>query len=116
MAGAFNKGNKYGRQFVRSVPDPLSGKIIAGQVNANGDNQWKAFASTATYIEGVAVKALAANTGTIYVTGAGGSSSGFPLAKGETVSIAIDDLAKVQVFIASNGDGAAYLAIEAARD
>jgi hypothetical protein len=106
-----SKGIKYGREIVAAVSEPLDGQLLAGQVASTGINQWARFATDETPIEGVVVKALAANTGTVYVTGPGGVAAGFPLAAGESVSMAIDDLAKVYLFFAALGDGAAYLAI-----
>ena len=108
------KGIKYGREITVAVPEPLDGELYAGQVEADGPNQWLSMASASTPIEGVVVKALADNSGTVYVQGRGGSSVGYPLAAGETVSIAIDDLIKVAVWAPTSGDGVAWLAIRAA--
>ncbi len=110
------KGKKYGRELVRAVSDPLDGKLISDTITANGPNQWKALSDTSRCIESVLIKALAANSGTVYVTGDEGNTDGYPLAAGETVSINTDNLTKVQIYVATSGDGFAYLAIEAARD
>lgn len=109
-----NKGIKYGRELVRAVSDPLDGKLISDTVLTDGDNQWLTL-SRPRQVEGVVVKALAANMGTVYVTGDEGNVDGFPLAAGETVSIATDDLTKVAVWVPTSGDGVAFLAIEQAR-
>ena len=109
------KGGKYGRDMVRAISDPHSGAIIRDTQVATGPNQWVALATEARHIEGVVIKALAGNTGTIYVTGAEGNIDGFPLAAGETVSVMIDDTSKIAVWVPTTADGFAWIAIEQAR-
>ncbi len=111
-----NKGKKYGRELVRAVSDPLDGQLISDTVVSTGANQWVPLVAASRGVEGVVLKALAANTGTVYVTGTEANTDGFPLAAGETVSIATDDLVKVKVYVSTSGDGVAWLAIEQARD
>jgi hypothetical protein len=108
-------GKKYGHVMTIAVPEPLDGQLISDTVASDGPNQWLPLSATSRRIEGVVVKALAANTGTVYITGAEGNQDGFPLAKGETVSVATDDLTKVKVWAPTSGDGVAFLAIEQAR-
>ncbi len=102
---------EFGTETVRANIEPEKGQLIAGQVVSTGPNQWVALSAADRPIEGVVVKALAANAGTVYITGEGGAAAGFPLAAGETVSIGIDDLSKIAVFVGTTGDGVAYLAI-----
>ena len=109
---------KLGRNPVRSVPDPLDGVLLSDQHVSTGPNVWLSpNGNTGVVnkaIEGIIIKALAANTGTIYVTEAGksGTDHGFPLAKSESVSIGTDNFNKVRVWVPTTGDGFAYLAIE----
>lgn len=108
----FNKGNKYGREPVRAVSDPLQGELLNGQVRSTGVNQWLGLSATGQLIEGVAVKALSTNTGSVFVCGRGQGQAGFELAASESVALAIDDLVKVVIFAPANGDGVCWLAIE----
>lgn len=110
-----NKGGKFGREMVRAISDPHSGMIISGTARADGPNQWVDLAAEDRPIEGVMLKAGAANTGTIYVTGAEGNVDGFPLAAGETVSIMTDRLSRVKVWVPTTADGFSWIAIEQAR-
>lgn len=108
MAGEFG-GNNVSIEAER-------GQLIAGRKVSTGANQWQRLATEVTGIEGVVVKALATNTGEVNVNGAGGVAEGYPLAAGDTVSIGINDLSKVYVFIAVSGEGVAYLAITDTKD
>ena len=59
---------------------------------------------------GVRVKALADNTGTVYVGDENvAAATGYPLAAGEEVFVEINDLATVYVDAAEDGDAVAYL-------
>lgn len=63
-------------------------------------------------ITSVTVKALAANTGTIYVGNVGVSSAnGFQLAAKESVSLDITDLATLYIDSSVSGEGVTYAAI-----
>ena len=63
-------------------------------------------------IKSVTVKALRANTGTIYVGDASvASTNGFALAPGETVSMDIADLVTVNIDSSVNGEGVTYIAV-----
>ena len=67
--------------------------------------------STAT--QSIIVKALAGNTGNIYVGGSGvTSSNGFVLAAGDTVSIDTDNLSDVYIDADNSGEGVSYLIIK----
>lgn len=110
------KGVKYGIGRVEAIPGPLDGILLSDTLVTGGVNQWLNLIAASRQIEGVVVKALAANAGNVYVTGSEGNQDGFPLDAGETVSIGIDDLFKVKVWVPTSGDGVAWLAIERARD
>lgn len=112
---------KLGREPVRSVSDPQDGVLLSDQHAAIAPNVWLSPGGTTggtvpvdKPVEGVVIKALAANTGTIYITeiGKNGVASGFPLAKSESISIGTDNLDKVRIFVPTLADGFAYLAIE----
>ena len=108
---------KLGVNPVRSIPEPLDGVLLSDQYVSVGPNVWAGpggITPTNRAIEGIVIKALAANTGTIYVTeqGKSGTAHGFPLAASESVSIGTDNLNKVHIWIPATGDGFAYLAIE----
>lgn len=69
-----------------------------------------ALASSQAILSGVTVKALAANTGVIYVGNSSvASTNGFQLAAGESVFLEIADLATVYLDAAVNGEGVTYL-------
>ncbi len=62
----------------------------------------------------VAIKALTTNTGLVYIGNAGdgtlSSSSGYPLAAGESVTLnLVGNLAEIMVDSAVNGEGVAWL-------
>lgn len=68
--------------------------------------------ATTTAIKSVTVKALASNTGLIYVGDSTVSSTnGFQLSAGETVSMDIADLATVYIDSAVSLEGVSYLAV-----
>lgn len=68
--------------------------------------------ASAQAITSVTVKALAANTGTIYVGGVTvASTNGFALAKSESVSMDILDLSTLYIDSSVDGEGVTYLAI-----
>lgn len=61
-------------------------------------------------IKSVTLRALVTNTGLIYVGNTTVSSAnGFQLSKSETVSLDIDDLAKVNIDSSVNGEGVTYI-------
>lgn len=61
--------------------------------------------------QGVMIKALPGNTDVIDVQDASGDANGYPLAAGEEVFVSIDDLFKVWLRAAVNGEGVAYSAL-----
>jgi hypothetical protein len=83
--------------------------VRAGQKNVTTAGTPVAIASTAA-VQAVIVRSKDTNTSNIFV-GASGvtSATGHILAPGESVGIAIDDLAKVYVDAAVNGEGVTFL-------
>lgn len=68
--------------------------------------------ASTTAVKSVTIKALAANTGTIYVGNATvASTNGFALAAGDTVSLDVSDLATVNIDSSVNGEGVTYIAV-----
>ena len=58
----------------------------------------------------VAVKALAANLGTVYLGGVYvNAANGFPLAASEVINLAIDNVHRLYLDADNDGDGVAYL-------
>lgn len=94
---------------VASVSLPAA--IYNGKTTVTTAGTRVALASSQALVSGVTVKALAANTGTIYVgNSAVDSSNGFALAKGESVFIEIANLATVYLDSSVNGEGATFVA------
>ena len=114
------KGAKFGRNPVRAISDPHPGMIIsdtcAASTGHNGPGPWLTLHNGDRFVEGVVIKALAANNGTIYVTGEEANQDGFPLAASETVSIMTNNLANIHVYAPNTADGFAWIAIEQARN
>ena len=88
----------------------LPDTIVNGQKTVSSAGTAEALGASTSLESGIKIKALADNTGTIYVGDSDvDSSSGFELAAGEEVFIEIDDLAKVYVDASSSGDGVSYI-------
>jgi hypothetical protein len=70
-----------------------------------------ALASSQALVEGVWVRALDANTGLVYVGNSSVSSTaaGTRLAAKEAIFVRIDNLSKVNIDVATNGEGVTYL-------
>jgi hypothetical protein len=68
--------------------------------------------ASAQVITSVTVKALAANTGTIYVGGTTvASTNGFQLAASQSVSLDITDLSTIWLDASVSGEGVTYIGI-----
>lgn len=66
--------------------------------------------AASTAISAVIVQGLATNVGNVYVGNSGVSSAnGFELQPGQATGIAIDDIAKVYVDAANDGDGVCFI-------
>lgn len=88
----------------------LPSAAYSGQKTVTTAGTAEALASTQALASGVFVKALAANTGDIYVGNSDvAAANGFVLAAGDLVFIEIDDLATVFIDAAENGEGVSYL-------
>lgn len=56
------------------------------------------------------VKALPGNADDIYIGGSGvGTGTGYPLVNGETITLQIDDVAKISFYAQTSGDGVAWI-------
>lgn len=98
-----------GEDISTSLTAPTT--VYNGQKTVTTAGTQEALAS-ATTIESVTIKALAANTNNVYVGDSSVSSSnGFVLDAGEAVSLDIADLATVYIDVDTNGEGVSYLAI-----
>lgn len=70
--------------------------------------------TTSTPILSVTVKALAGNTGTIYVGGSNVSAAnGYELVAGEPISLDVDNLTDVYIDAGVNGEGVSYIYVMA---
>lgn len=94
---------------VASVAIPTT--IYHGQKTVTTAGTEVALAASQAILSGVRIKALAANTGIIYV-GANPvtSSTGFALAAGEEVFVEVANLATVYIDSSVNGEGVSYIA------
>lgn len=94
---------------VASVSLPAA--IYNGKTTVTTAGTRVALASSQALVSGVTVKALAANTGTIYVGNSSvAAANGFALAKGESVFLEIANLATVYLDSSVNGEGATFVA------
>lgn len=108
----------YAQQLAVSGASSVSISSITLPSTVYNDKQTVAAAGTAealagsqTVISGAHVKALIGNTGLVFVGDSGVSSAnGYELDPGESVFVEIDDLAKIYVDSAVNGEGVTYLA------
>lgn len=94
---------------VLSVAIPTT--IYHGQKTVTTAGTEVALAASQAILSGVRIKALAANTGIIYV-GANQvtSGTGFALAAGEEVFVEVANLATVYIDSSVNGEGVSYIA------
>lgn len=66
--------------------------------------------ASSTAVKSMTIRALASNTGLIYVGNTSVSSAnGFQLSKSETVSLDLDNLSKVNIDSSVNGEGVTYI-------
>jgi len=100
--------NNIGNFDVASVT-PI-GTLYFGQKAVTTAGTELALASSQAITAGVYVKALAANTGKIYVgTGTVTSGTGFELSAKEQMWIPISNLATIVIDSSVNGEGVSYL-------
>lgn len=110
MSSALPAGSaNIGDVDVASVSLPTA--VYNGKTTVTTAGTRVALASSQALVSGVTVKALAANTGTIYVGNSSvAAANGFALAKGESVFIEIANLATVYLDSSVNGEGATFVA------
>lgn len=88
----------------------LPSAVYSGQKTVTAAGTAEALASSQALLSGVYIKALAGNTGAVYVgNSAVAAATGFVLAAGDLVFLEIDDLATVYIDAAENGEGVSYL-------
>ena len=107
---ADNGDGTHSRQVaVGSVAIPTA--IYHGQTTVITAGTEVPLAASQAILSGVRIKALAANTGVIYV-GANPvtSSTGFALAAGEEVFVEVANLAMAYIDSSVNGEGVSYIA------
>lgn len=111
IASALPAGdNNIGNVDVATLPAPPSAFFSGTKAVAAAGTQ-EALASAQTLTKGVTIKALSANTGTVYVQVSGATAgAGFQLAAGEEVFIAVADLATVFLDVETTGEGVSYIA------
>jgi hypothetical protein len=102
-----------GAQLVSVVSGGSSSptSVLSGKTTVTTSGTRVALA-TSTTSRSVIVKALATNTGTIYVGNSSVSSaSGLQLAAGDSVSFDITNLSTVNIDASVNGEGVTYLGV-----
>jgi len=94
----------------QSVSVSLPSAIVSGQETVDAAGTAQVIGASATLVSGVTVKALAGNSGIVYVgNSAVDSTNGFELSASEAVFIETDDVANVWVDAATNDDGISYV-------
>ena len=94
----------------QSVSVSLPSTIVNGQETVDAAGTAQVIGASATLVSGVTVKALAGNTGIVYVgNSAVAAANGFELSAGEAVFIETDDVANIWVDAATNDDGISYV-------
>ncbi len=88
----------------------LPSAVYSGQKTVTAAGTAETLAASQALVTGVYIKALAANTGNIYVGNSDvAAATGFVLAAGDLVFIEIDNLATVYIDAAEDGEGVSYL-------
>jgi len=94
-----------------TVTPTVPSALFNGQQAVASAGTAEALATTQALQRGVLVKALSTNTGLMYVGDEDvDSTNGFELEAGDMTYIEIDDLAKVYVDAAEDGEGVSYVA------
>ena len=111
---------KLGRGVVRSVPDPYDGQFYTDKRTSAANNQWyyptgRTASSANIPIEYVTITALPTNTALVYICEATKPGPptlhGYPLAAGESITLYVDNLDKVHMWIVTGGEGVSIFAI-----
>ena len=97
---------------VQEIVNPQP-SIEHGQKTVSSAGTAEALVASSTKIrQGVYIKALEGNSGTVYVGDSDVSSSnGYELAAGDVVFLAVRDLADIYLDVSSGGEGASFLAV-----
>lgn len=94
---------------VESVAIPTA--IYNGQNTVASAGTAEAIGSSQAILSGVTVKALAGNSGLVYIGNSGvDSANGFELAAGEQIFVEVANVATVYVDSATNDDGVSWIA------
>ena len=62
-----SRSDKYGREKVRALSDPHTGKVLTGALTSDGPNEHRSLSEASLPVEGVTVCMLENNTGTVYI-------------------------------------------------
>lgn len=88
---------------------PIS-SIVYGQTTVTAHGTAEALGASVALVSGVRIKALAANTGNIYIGDVNvDSTNGFILAAGEEVFVECDDLASIYIDSDADSEGVSYI-------
>lgn len=99
-----------GSAVTQPVSVSLPATIYNGKKTVTTAGTRVTLASSQAILSGVTIKALAANTGTIYVgDGSVTSTTGYALAPGDSVFMEIANLATVNLDSSVNGEGVTYI-------
>lgn len=97
-----------GATVVSSIAIPSA--IYNGQETVDAAGTAQAIGTSQALISGVTVKALAGNSGIVYVGNSSvDSTNGFELSAGEEKFIEVDNVAKVFIDAATNDDGVSWI-------
>jgi len=106
---AANSGVDIGDVDVASIAVPAA--VYNGVKAVTTATTRESLAASQAILSGVTIKALSANTGTVYVGGATvAAANGFPLLAGESVFLEVANLATVYLDVSVNGEGVSYIA------
>lgn len=94
---------------VATIAQPSA--VYSGHKTISSAGTQEAISASQAITSGVTVKALADNTGDVYVGNSGvDSTNGLVLAAGEQVFIEIDNLSKVYIDVETNDEGVSWIA------
>lgn len=103
-------GSDVHRQKVRVAALTLPSTVLNGQKAVTTAGTAVALAATTPVLSVVMVKALAGNTGSIYVGDSSvDSTNGYELAPGDSVPVSVDDLANLYIDSDEDGEGVSYV-------
>lgn len=89
----------------------LPSTVYNGQETVDAAGTAQAIGSSQALVSGIRIKALAGNSGIVYVGNSSvDSTNGLELSAGEETFIEIDNIAKVYVDAAENDDGVSWIA------